>query len=90
MPVCVSHRKTAKRLMQHIKPRGIRCRAIVPNGSTRRAAEASYGCSAVCLTNCGDFTFRSIGDNRSTNSVEPLSPMALHDAQRRRLTAVRF
>ena len=29
----------------------------------------------------GDFRLRSIGDNRSTNSVEPLSPMALHDAQ---------
>jgi hypothetical protein len=43
-------------------------------------AEASCGCLAVCLTTCGDFTFRSIGDNRSTNSVEPLSPMALHDA----------
>jgi hypothetical protein len=23
LPVCVSHRKTAKRLMLHIKPRGI-------------------------------------------------------------------
>jgi hypothetical protein len=44
LPVCVSHRKTAKRFMQHIKPRGVQCRAIVPNGSTRRAAEASYGC----------------------------------------------
>ena len=56
-------------------------------------AAASYGCSAVCLTSCGGFKLRSIGDNRSTkkpNSVEPLSPMALHDAQRRRLTAVWF
>jgi hypothetical protein len=46
---------------------------------------------AVCLTSCGGFRLRSIGDNRSTkkpNSVELLSPMALHDAQRRRLTAV--
>ncbi len=52
-----------------------------------------FGCSAVRLSSCGDFTLRSIGDNRSTkkpSSVEPLSPMALHDAQRRRLTAVRF
>jgi hypothetical protein len=59
------------------------CRAIVPNGSTRRAAEASYGCSAVCLTSRAIFKLRSIGDNRSTkktSSVEPLSPMALHDA----------
>jgi hypothetical protein len=47
LPVCVSHRKTAKRFMQHIKPRGVQCRAIVPNGSTRRAAEASYGCLAL-------------------------------------------
>ncbi len=38
LPVCVGHRKTAKRFMQHIKPRGIQCRAIVPNGSTRRAS----------------------------------------------------
>jgi hypothetical protein len=38
LPVCVSHRKTAKRFIQHIKPRGLQCRAIVPNGSTRRAS----------------------------------------------------
>ena len=44
----------------------------------------THGCSAVCLTSCGDFRLRSIGDNRSTkkpNSVEPLSPLAQHDAQ---------
>ena len=29
-------------------------------------AAASSGCSAVCLTSCGDFRLRSIGDNRST------------------------
>jgi hypothetical protein len=59
------------------------CRAIVPNGSTRRAAEASYGRSAVCLTSRAIFKLRSIGDNRSTkkpSSVELLSPIAPPDA----------
>jgi hypothetical protein len=57
------------------------CRAIVPNGSTRRASGGVLRFSAVCLNACGGFRLRSIGDNRSTMpSVEPLSPMALHDA----------
>jgi hypothetical protein len=42
------------------------CRAIVPNGSTRRASGGVFWFSAVCLTGSGNFRFRSIGDNRST------------------------
>jgi hypothetical protein len=57
------------------------CRAIVPNGSTRRASGGVLRFSAVCLNACDRFRRRSIGDNRSTMPrVEPLSPMALLDA----------
>ena len=44
------------------------CRAIVPNGSVRRASGGVlrlFGC--FILLACGGFRFRSIGDNRSTN-----------------------
>jgi len=36
---------------------------------------------AIAPTGCGGFGRRSIGDNRSTKMVEPLSPMAPHGAQ---------
>jgi hypothetical protein len=42
------------------------CRAIVPNSSARRASGGVFRFSAVCLTGCGGFRRRSIGDNRST------------------------
>jgi hypothetical protein len=46
----------------------LQCRAIVPNGSTRRASGGGgvFRFSAVCLTGRGGFRLRSIGDNRST------------------------
>jgi hypothetical protein len=42
------------------------CRAIVPNGSTRRASGGVLRFLAVCLNACGGFRLRSIEDNRST------------------------
>jgi hypothetical protein len=42
------------------------CRAIVPNSSARRTSGGVFWFSAVCLTGCGGFRRRSIGDNRST------------------------
>ena len=45
----------------------------------RRAAEASYG-FRLFGAGRGGLSLRSIGDNRSTISVELLSPIALHDA----------
>jgi hypothetical protein len=44
----------------------LQCRAIVPNGSTRRASGGVFQFSAVCLTGYGGFRRRSIEDNRST------------------------
>jgi len=45
----------------------LQCRAIVPNGSTRRASGGVLRLFRLfCLTAYGAFKFRSIGDNRST------------------------
>jgi hypothetical protein len=79
LPVAVT--SDADRLGTIDLPCLFQCRAIVPNGSTRRASGGVFRLSAVCLTGYGGFRRRSIGDNRSTMpSVEPLSPIALLDA----------
>ena len=59
-------------------PRLFQCRAIVPNGSTRRASGGVLRFSAVCLTGRGGFRFRSIGDNRSTMPPADFSKLAIH------------
>ena len=43
-------------------------RAIVPNGSTRRASVGVFGFRLFCLTSHSHFKRRSIRDNRSTNT----------------------
>ena len=45
---------------------GLECRAIVPNGSSRRSSGGVLGFSAVALAGYGALRLRSIGDNRST------------------------
>jgi hypothetical protein len=57
------------------------CRAIVPNSSARRASGGVLRFPAVWPTGHGHLLRRSLGDNRSTNSVELLSPIAPPDAQ---------
>ena len=59
---------------------------VAPIAPPDAQAAASFGSRLFGQRGHGDLLRRSIGDNRSTISVELLSPIALHDAQRRRLT----
>ena len=76
------------------------CRAIVPNGSpTTRKRRRLTALRLFCLTGCGGFKLRSIGDNRSTISTRSGAVLQCRaivpngsptTRKRRRLAAVRL
>jgi len=83
LPVAVA--SSSDRLGTIDLPCLLQCRAIVPNGSTRRASGGGFRFSAVCLTGCGGFRRRSIGDNRSTMPAEAVSKLAIRSQRFLRL-----